>query len=239
MICISAPFQEEGTGARVRRLFPSPQLRWPTTDPFLLLDEFFLNAHAGFPDHPHRGFEIITYLLEGGVEHRDSLGNRIQAPQGYAMHFVTGSGVIHSEFPIGNAHGLQLWINLPRALKQFPPSLRLIKPDEMPILPIEGGMLRTIASTTGPIHTHTELTYHDITFIQAGSHTWNIPSDSVAFAYILDGEPAINNTITTAGQLCLVADQVMTLRTDTAARAVVLHGKRQHEVVRFFGPFVD
>lgn len=236
---MSASLQDEGAGARVRRLFPSPQLRWPTTDPFLLLDEFFVNAHAGFPDHPHRGFEIITYLLEGGFEHRDSLGNQIQAPQGYAMHFVTGSGVIHSEFPIGNAHGVQLWINLPRAQKRISPSLRVITPAEMPAVPIDGGTLRTIASPTGPIHPHTELTYHDAIFTQAGSHTWHVAADSVAFTFVLEGELIINGTITHAGQLCLVTDQPLTLRTDAAARAVVLHGKRQHETVSFLGPFVD
>lgn len=240
MMCIQAPMRTEGAGARVLRPFPSPDLRWPTTDPFLFLDEFFVSSHAGFPDHPHRGFEIITYLLEGGFEHSDSLGNHVQAPAGYAMHFVTGSGVIHSEMPLGNAHGLQLWINLPRTLKATPPSLHIISPEQIPTTTIEGGIIRHIASPNGPITLHTTVTYDDVTFDHAGAHTWACPDDGVVLVYVLSGKLNVNGSSTPHGYLCVIDRDTATLSTSVgAARAIVLCGKRQHESVVFNGPFVD
>lgn len=241
MICITAPTLHEGAGAQVRRPFPSSELRWPVTDPFLFLDEFFVASHAGFPDHPHRGFEIITYMLEGGFEHRDSLGNEVAALAGHAMHFVTGSGVIHSEMPLGSAHGLQLWINLPRALKTIPPSLQLVTPDQIPTTIIDGGSIRHLAFPNGPIQLHTEITYDDVLFDDAATHTWTVPDDGVALVYILTSSDGldVNGLAAQEGQLCLVTDGLLTLTSSSSARAVVLRGKRQHESVRFNGPFVD
>ncbi|MCS6999749.1 MAG: pirin family protein [Bacteroidota bacterium] len=239
MIRFTAPLRNEGDGAQVRRPFPSPYFHWPLSDPFLFLDEFFVDPNAGFPDHPHRGFEIITYLLDGGFHHRDSLGNDIQAKEGTAMHFVTGSGVVHSEMPLGYAHGLQLWINLPRALKKIPPSLHVFSPEQLPVIPIAGGTIRRIASPDGPIQLHTEVHYDDVTFADSGTHQWTIPHDSVGMAYVLAGEFTINGQLTRAGELCAVEEGSLVLQTSQPGRAVVLCGKRQHESVKFIGPFVD
>jgi redox-sensitive bicupin YhaK (pirin superfamily) len=240
MIHIQAPVLSEGAGARVHRPFPSSSLRWPLTDPFLLLDEFVVEAHAGFPDHPHRGFEIITYLLEGGFEHRDSLGNIAHAPAGSAMHFVTGSGVIHSEMPLGNARGIQLWINLPRSLKAIPPSLRVITPDQIPITGITGGTIHHIASPAGPIQLHTNVTYDIVVFDDAGgSHSWEVPDDGIALTYVITGCLDVNGTPVQHGELCLVEQGLVSLTSSGSAHAVVLRGTRHHEAVRFNGPFVD
>jgi hypothetical protein len=240
MELVSAPLREEGAGARVRRLFPSPALHWPATDPFLLLDEFFVEAHAGFPDHPHRGFEIVTYMLDGGFEHRDSLGNAVEAPAGHAMHFVTGSGVIHSEMPLGTAHGLQLWINLRRQHKAIAPSLHLVAPDAIPVRTFDGGMIRRIASPDGPIALHTPVIYDDVHFTGEGTATWKIPSDSTALVYVVEGEPIVGGMTARSGQLCLYdGGDTVELGSAAPARAIVLIGERHHESVRFFGPFVD
>ncbi|MCX7930847.1 MAG: pirin family protein [Chlorobi bacterium] len=236
---ISAPIRDEGAGARVRRLFPSTELRWPATDPFLLFDEFFVAAHAGFPDHPHRGFEIITYMLEGGFQHRDSLGNAVSAPAGHAMHFVTGSGIIHSEMPIGSAHGIQLWINLRRTQKAIAPSLRLISPDEMPQHTIEGGYVRRIASPSGPIVLHTAATYDDVVFNSVGSVSWDVSRESVALVYVIEGEIKCTDTTIHAGQMCVFDGEPAEIQSSSSARAIVLTGQRQHESIRFVGPFVD
>ncbi len=236
---ITAMSYSERDGAQVRRLFPSPELRWPATDPFLLFDEFSVASHAGFPDHPHRGFEIITYILEGGFEHRDSLGNYVQALAGHAMHFVTGSGVIHSEMPIGSAHGIQLWINLPRALKAIPPSLELVAPEQMPVASFEGGRACRLASPSGPIVLHTEVIYDDVLFERAGEWRLVLLEDWVGIAYILEGTLVINGAPAEPGQCSVIEHGQMELTAPAQARAIVLQGKRQHESVRFAGPFVD
>jgi redox-sensitive bicupin YhaK (pirin superfamily) len=236
---ITAPIRSEGAGAQVRRPFPSPELRWPATDPFLLFDEFFVAMHAGFPDHPHRGFEIITYILDGGFEHRDSLGNDVHALAGHAMHFVTGSGVIHSEMPIGSAHGIQLWINLPRALKSVAPSLELVTPQQIPVLTFDGGTACRLASPSGPIVLKAGVIYDDVRFERKGTWSVNLPDDWVGIAYVLEGTLEINGASAEAGQLALIEHGQMELAASAQARAIVLQGKRQHESVRFVGPFVD
>lgn len=236
---ITAMSHSEGAGAQIRRLFPSPDLRWPATDPFLLFDEFFVAAHAGFPDHPHRGFEIITYILEGSCEHRDSLGNHVQALAGHAMYFVTGSGVIHSEMPIGSAHGIQLWTNLPRALKAIRPSLELVAPEQMPVSAFEGGTARRLASPSGPIVLHTEVIYDDVLFERAGKWGLVLLEDWVGIVYMLEGTLEINGASAEPGQCSVIEHGEMALTATAWARAIVLQGKRQHESVRFAGPFVD
>jgi redox-sensitive bicupin YhaK (pirin superfamily) len=236
---ITAPILSEGAGAQVRRPFPSPELRWPATDPFLLFDEFFVAMHAGFPDHPHRGFEIITYILDGGFEHRDSLGNHVRALAGQAMHFVTGSGVIHSEMPIGSAHGIQLWINLPRALKTVAPSLELVALQQMPVRTFEGGTVCRLASPSGPIVPSTDVIYDSVRFDRAGMWSVALPEDWVGIAYVLEGTLGINGASADAGHLALIEHGQMELAASAQASAIVLQGKRQHESVRFIGPFVD
>lgn len=240
MIHVSAPLRSEGAGAQVRRLFPSSQLRWPTTDPFLLLDEFFVESHAGFPDHPHRGFEIITYMLEGGLEHRDSLGNHVQAVTHHAMHFVTGSGVIHSEMPLGRARGLQLWVNLPRRLKGISPSLSLVTPDVFPLTNHGSVIIRHIASPDGPITLHTDVWYDDVTFSESTSYKWEVLTDATALIYVVSGGCTVNTSLILAeGEAAVVETEALTVSSNGPVRFVVLRGRCQHESVHFFGPFVD
>ena len=140
----------DGAGVKLRRSIGQSQgLR---LDPFLMLDEFASDNPddyiAGFPPHPHRGFETVTYMLEGDFQHQDHLGNTGHLRSGGAQWMTAGRGIIHSEMPLqqsGRLHGFQFWINLPASEKMKPASYRDIEPEEIPERRIDGGRVRVIA----------------------------------------------------------------------------------------------
>ena len=142
----------DGAGVKLRRSLGQNQgLR---LDPFLMLDEFASDNPddyiAGFPPHPHRGFETVTYMLEGDFQHQDHLGNSGHLRGGGAQWMTAGRGIIHSEMPLqqsGRLHGFQFWINLPAREKMKPASYRDIQPEEIPEQEIDGGRVRVIAGT--------------------------------------------------------------------------------------------
>jgi len=144
----------EGDGVTVNRLMPVHALR--NYDPFVLWDHFDISG-GGFPDHPHRGFEAITYLFDGGMNHADNLGNKGIVYAGGAQRFTAGSGMVHSEFPDGRAHGIQLWINLPKRLKGIEPDYQQIQADMIPESNDAGVSIRTIVGGAGAITLHTEV----------------------------------------------------------------------------------
>lgn len=140
----------DGAGVKLRRSLGSSQLA--RLDPFLMLDEFFSDNPddyiAGFPAHPHRGFETVTYMLDGRMEHRDHLGNTGDLGPGSVQWMTAGRGVIHSEMPkqtAGRMRGFQLWINLPAAEKMKPAAYRDIPASQIPELVFDGGLVRVIA----------------------------------------------------------------------------------------------
>ena len=119
----------EGDGVMVKRLMPRQGLM--NFDPFVLMDHFDIEG-GGFPDHPHRGFEAITYMLDGGMQHVDNLGNKSVVYAGGLQRFTAGKGLVHSEMPQGRAQGIQLWINLPKRLKQMQPSYQQVDAEDIP-----------------------------------------------------------------------------------------------------------
>ncbi|KAF4972391.1 hypothetical protein FSARC_1050, partial [Fusarium sarcochroum] len=132
--------QSEGAGARVRRSIGTPQLR--NFSPFLMLDHFSVKPGAGFPDHPHRGQETITYLLQGGMDHEDFAGNRGTLSAGDLQFMTAGKGIMHAEMPQQNADGsanvgLQLWVDLPKELKACEPRYRDLRGSEIPIANVD------------------------------------------------------------------------------------------------------
>mmetsp|Transcript_6359 Transcript_6359/g.9274 ORF Transcript_6359/g.9274 Transcript_6359/m.9274 type:complete len:293 (+) Transcript_6359:26-904(+) len=141
---IKGLFTSEGSGAKVNRVIGNGKIRmW---DPFLLLDDFQIPSTAGFPDHPHRGIQTLTYVREGEVTHRDSMGNKGTLTPGAAQLLTSGSGIIHSEFPGKEvAKGMQLWINIPKRLKMTDPSYQDFKAHEIPQVSLkDGSSLRVI-----------------------------------------------------------------------------------------------
>lgn len=190
----------EGAGVHLKRAFGFHEV--PLLDPFLLLDDFRsenpAEYKAGFPWHPHRGIETITYVLEGDVEHGDSLGHQGDISSGDVQWMTAGSGIIHQEMPKGNNKGqmlgFQLWVNLPAHLKMMDPQYRGIKKNEIPLVVThEGASVRVICGEVegikGPIQNIvTNPEYLDVEIPAGKSFTHYVNGDHTVLAYVIDGE---------------------------------------------------
>jgi redox-sensitive bicupin YhaK (pirin superfamily) len=190
----------EGAGVHLKRAFGYSQV--PQFDPFLMMDDFHSSNPAeylaGFPWHPHRGIETITYVLEGMVEHRDSLGNSGVIGAGDIQWMTAGSGIIHEEMPrqspTGTMWGFQFWANLPAAQKMRPPRYREVKATQIPAVTLESGVVIKVVSgeingVQGPVRDiiiDPELL--DVTVPAATSFSHPVKPGHTAFAYVLDGE---------------------------------------------------
>ena len=245
----------DGAGVQLRRMIATPELK--LLDPFLLLDVFRSDDPndyiAGFPPHPHRGFETVTYLLAGRVRHRDSAGHEGVIKAGGVQWMTAGRGIEHSEMPQqehGLLHGFQLWVNLPAATKMMPPRYQEFEPEAIPLEQRDGGVtVRVIAGTTsqgttGPVREiAAEPIYLDID-LPANSHFQElIPMDHNAFIYLIDGSLRINGwqsvTLVEAGELAVLApgDRV-SFMADTDSRLLLVAGRPFNEPIARQGPFV-
>ncbi|KAF2756677.1 hypothetical protein EJ05DRAFT_532524 [Pseudovirgaria hyperparasitica] len=199
--------QSEGAGARVRRSIGSPKLR--RLSPFLMLDHFSISPGAGFPDHPHRGQETITYLLAGAVDHEDFAGNRGTIETGDLQFMTAGRGVVHAEMPrqtesadgigSGSANvnvnvGLQLWVDLPRRLKMCEPRYRDLRAGEIPRVVVDAGRVevRVISGRSHGVDSVRELAYTpvwllDVRIRPGGRIVQALPVGWNAFAYTIAG----------------------------------------------------
>lgn len=190
----------EGAGVHLKRAFGFHDL--PLLDPFLLLDDFRsenpLEYKAGFPWHPHRGIETITYVLDGDVEHGDSLGNQGSIGQGDVQWMTAGSGIIHQEMPKGNRKGemlgFQLWANLPAKSKMMDPRYREVKQNNIPLVTTnDGTKIRIICGEVdgikGPVqHIVTDPEYLDVELPRSKTFTRAFHPDHTVFAYVIEGE---------------------------------------------------
>jgi len=232
---------DEGDGARVNRLFPSRAMR--DLDPFVLLDEFYLSPPAGFPDHPHRGFEAVTFMLEGEFHHRDMLGNDSIVAAGGVQRFTAGRGLVHSEIPGRGVRnrGLQLWVNLPRRLKRVAPSYQQVGPESIPVSRGDSSTVRTIVGEGSPVRLQTPVRYLDISLEPVGTYLGSIPQDWSGLVYILDGQVSLHGNEAWHGDsIELVPGEtfsIMSLR--APARLVLLSGKPNGEPIIHNGSFVD
>lgn len=199
---ISAMETSDGAGVRLRRsLGQSP---WARLDPFLLLDEFNSDDPddyiGGFPSHPHRGFETVTYMLAGRMLHEDHMGNRGELEPGAVQWMTAAGGIIHSEMPQqqdGLLRGFQLWVNLPGSLKMAPASYRDIKPEEIPQVRLPGGGLAKIIAghfkaenkqTVGAVVGNaTDVDYFHLKLISGEVFECAVAPDRNAFFYVYDG----------------------------------------------------
>ena len=247
----------DGAGVKLRRSLGQTQaLR---LDPFLMLDEFSsLNADdyiAGFPDHPHRGFETVTYMLEGHMLHRDHLGNHGDLTSGGAQWMSAGHGIIHSEMPqqeSGRLHGFQLWINLPAREKMKPAAYRDIRPEEIPALNLpDGGTIKIIAGTAvidgkttlGPIQgISTEPLFFDVQ-LPAGAHFIHpIVQGHNTFVYPYEGSVSIgpNQQVLERQAVGVLSegDCIEVNTGDEGAAFLVIAARPLREPVVQYGPFV-
>ena len=227
----------EGDGVTVKRLMPVAGLR--NYDPFVLWDHFDI-AGGGFPDHPHRGFEAITYLFDGGMHHTDNLGNKGVVHAGGAQRFTAGQGMVHSEFPDGRAHGIQLWINLPQRLKSIEPAYQQLQADMIPESCQDGITIRTIAGKSGAISLHTDIEYLDVHMAPGGYLQRSIAAAARGFVYMVSGEAEINANQLKAGQAALLDGLTqLNIRNNTEARLMWCFGQSHGEPIHQHGPFVD
>lgn len=195
----------EGAGFSVRRPFPTANV--DHYGPFLLLDEMGPADNApgeakGAPDHPHRGFETVTYMLDGEMEHADSQGNRGVIHPGEVQWMTAGSGIVHSELPTekilrngGRVHGFQLWVNLPQKAKMHRPRYQDLTKDRIPVVDIEGGQAVVIAGnaydTAGAADTFLPITYVHVSLEAGAATTLDAPGDQMAFLYVFGGSATI------------------------------------------------
>lgn len=232
----------EGVGAVMARAFPTDLLAWPDTDPFVLVDDFHVPPEASFPEHPHRGFEIITYMVQGGFAHRDSTGLEVACRAGGVMRITCGRGVSHSEYPLGDelTRGLQLWVNLPRRLKGLPPEAEAREPSDVPERTFTGGRARVVAGEGGAVQLHTPIRYVDLEF--AGGGTWReeLGADWTGILYVLEGAVHLGDERVARQSVAVVRGEPgVEIRAALPARAAWIAGPRQREAIRMYGPFVD
>lgn len=245
----------DGAGVRLTRIIGNRAL--PELDPFLMLDEFRSDESAdyigGFPDHPHRGFETVTYMLAGRMRHGDNQGNAGELKPGGAQWMTAGRGIIHSEMPQqenGLLWGFQLWVNLPAKDKMTAPNYQDIEPDRIPVVTIKGGasvrvVAGQVAGVSGPIATGvTDPTYLDISLSQEGSFAHNLPADYTAFVYVYDGAarvgPEVAPTVLQQSELAILApgDEIRVTTDNGPARLLLVAGRPLHEPIARSGPFV-
>ena len=246
----------EGAGVRLRRSLGQTQRA--RFDPFLMLDEFNSeNAEdyvAGFPDHPHRGFETVTYILEGHMLHADHLGHRGDLKSGGVQWMTAGRGIIHSEMPQqerGRLHGFQLWINLPAAEKMKPAGYVDIPAQEIPSVQAQGMQVKVIAGqfrngtevVNGPMRgLSTEPVYFDVQLDGGAGFEQQLPAGHNAMIYLFEGELAVGaeRRPLRAGSLGLLGagDALQVSAGAAGARFLLLAGKPLREPVVQYGPFV-
>ncbi len=230
----------EGAGARIRRLFPTREFR--NLDPFVLLDEFWVEEPAEFPMHPHGGFEFVTYMLEGALRHVDSMGNERVVPAGGVQRAVTGSGIRHSEMPAAEeiSHGLQLWVNLPRRLKGAEPEYQYAEPGEFPVAVERGARLRTIVGEGSPLETKTPMQYIEAEFEMPGTFSKELPRGFNSFLYLIEGGLSIwEEGIGPHEAAVLKPGAELVARTDGPARFVLVSGRPHGEPIRLRGSYVE
>lgn len=243
----------DGAGVSLTRVIGQPAL--DMLDPFLLLDEFGSDQPgdyiAGFPEHPHRGFETVTYMLDGRMRHRDNQGNSGLLTAGSVQWMTAGRGIQHSEMPEqeeGLMRGFQLWVNLPASDKMTDPRYQDIAAEGIPeVQPAPGVNVRVIAGTLdgaiGPVNgVATEPVYMDIALAAGASISVPVPEGHHAFAYVFDGDDVQigADDILAHRELGVLADgdQVQLKAGAKAARVLLVAGKPLNEPVARYGPFV-
>ncbi|HEY8881393.1 MAG TPA: pirin family protein [Roseateles sp.] len=244
----------DGAGVKLNRVLTQNLQR--RLDPFLMLDAFGTDNPddyiAGFPDHPHRGFETITYMLNGRMRHRDSAGHEGLISDGGVQWMTAGRGVIHSETPEQNAGrmaGFQLWLNLPAKDKMREPWYRDIAGAEVPEFEHDGVKARVIAGESHGVagavqREHTEPLYLDLHFAPDAEFEQRLPSNFNAFVYVYEGALKFQTGCQVlAGRMAVLAntpgsDGVRLQAGDAATKALLIAGKPLGEPIAQYGPFV-
>ena len=236
---IPAVRKQEGRGAQVMRLFPTQHLL--DLDPFVLLDDFSVREPAGFPRHPHRGFEAFTYMLGGAFHHQDNLGNDSVVGPGGIQRFTSGRGAFHSEMPAsrGENRGLQLWVNLPKRLKQMAPSYAATDPLDVPEADEQGVYQRTVLGSGAKARLETAVDYFDLTLEKGRSFHRQILPGSGSIIYVISGSISLMGELVRSGHAALPTAGQIAMKALEFSQVLYLSGKAHHEPIVHNGPFVD
>lgn len=243
----------EGAGVYLQRSIAP--LRTNEYDPFLLLDHFHFKSPRegelrGFPMHPHRGIETVTYMLEGGTHHRDSLGNAGLIASGDVQWMTSGRGIMHEEMPRrgpnGSVNGFQVWVNLPAAKKMTAPRYQEVSATTIPTLSQDGVTARVIAgslwNTEGPVREiAAQPLYFDVRLDAGASFTHDVPAEHTVLAYVFEGDGCFGAEQALIPSIHLVAfepgDRIQ-VKTDGGVRFLLLAGAPFREPIVPYGPFV-
>ncbi len=239
----------EGAGVRLKRVFGYSEV--PLFDPFLLLDHFGSGDPEdyvrGFPWHPHRGIETVTYMLDGEVEHGDSIGNSGVIGSGDVQWMTAGSGIIHQEMPrrfLGVMQGFQLWVNLPAKRKMIAPRYRGITKKQVPTLEKDGVTIKVIAGrideTKGPVQDlMVEVEYYDVELEAEKAFNHTTGRDCTVFVYLFEGSAYSQNTLINSGHCAAFGDgDSVKIRTKDGTRFLFVKGRPLKEPVVWGGPIV-
>jgi len=240
----------EGAGVRLKRAFGYAEV--PELDPFLLLDDFHSRDPQdylrGFPWHPHRGIETITYVLHGRVEHGDSMGTSGIISSGDVQWMTAGSGIIHQEMPIGEPdglmRGLQLWANLPASHKMMDPRYREVRSREIPVAsPAPGVEVRVVCGQVGGVRGPVsdiviEPEYLDVTLDAHGRLVHPIPAGRTVFAYVIDGEGGFGDGRKVGAGTLILFEDGDEVEATGPMRMLLVSGRPLGEPVAWHGPIV-
>jgi len=247
---IPATAVSEGAGVTVHRTLGTPALR--RLDPFLMLDHFSSDDPndyiAGFPDHPHRGFITFTYMIDGHMQHQDSMGNKGDLRSGGAQWMKAASGVIHSEMPQqsnGLMRGFQLWINLPASEKMTDPVYQEFSPEAIPEVREGGVRVRLLAGEYGGMRgviedPRTDVQYLDVALEPDAVFARPLKTSYSAFVYVYEGSATAGATAAPQHSLAVLGDgdDVEIIAGPAGARFILVAGKPIGEPVVQYGPFV-
>src|SRR5688500_61519 len=238
----------DGAGVKLRRSLGSSQLA--RLDPFLMLDEFFSDnpddSLAGFPPHPHRGFETVTYMLDGHMQHKDNHGNTGDLGPGDVQWMSAARGIVHSEMPQqseGRMRGFQLWLNLPAKEKMKPAAYRDIGANQIPVIDGVKIIAGKLGDTTGPIHGGaTDPYYFDVHLAPGAVLEAPLPAGHSAFLYAYEGQALVGEARKAVPQraagLLGEGESVRIEGGGNGTRVLLLAGRPLHEPVVQYGPFV-
>ncbi|KAL3662019.1 hypothetical protein V7S43_012826 [Phytophthora oleae] len=241
----------DGAGAHVHRSIGTTRLR--NLDPFLMLDEFNVGLPGGFPDHPHRGFETVTYVLptsKGHMCHEDFLGNKGELRPGDLQWMTPGRGIMHAEMPKSEvpAHGLQLWINLPSKSRMVEPKYQEISRDTVPHAFNEDKSIEAIVFAgeafgyKGPVETEAPVTYVHFLLKQGAKMEYSIPKTHNVFVYGVSGTGKCADTDVSAHEAIAMENEgdgvILIAAQDDSLEVVVISGEPLNEPVHQYGPFV-
>jgi hypothetical protein len=242
----------DGAGVKLKRSIGTPLINY--LDPFLMLDEFGSENKddyiGGFPPHPHRGIETVTYMLNGEFEHEDSTGAKGKMSSGDVQWMKTGGGIIHSEMPAmseGKLHGFQLWVNMPAKLKMSKPEYIYIDSKQMKVFKDSEKKLKIIAGkfndVEGPVKNHNiEPVYFDVELEKDKIFNFNLSSTHNSFVYLIKGEIKIGDNhhdkVNSSNLIILTNGEKLKLKGITRSKFLLISGKPIGEPIARGGPFV-